>query len=128
MSLTYSVGVQTKTPEGTIANTTDNFIGNAASIVDASIPAATADQVEACAVTVANLVMCVLYSVLALTIKTYAAGVLKQTINLPAGKQMVWDTNSTFDNPFTDNFDELKISNADGTKATTLKARFLMSN
>ena len=128
MSLTYSIGIQTKTPEGTIANTTDSFVGNAASIVDAAVPAATTDQVEACSVKVANLVMCVLFSAVALTIKTYEGVTLKQTIALPAGKQMLWDQNSTFANPFVDDFDSIKISNADPSKATTLKARFLMSN
>lgn len=128
MALTYSVGVQTKTPEGTIANTTESFNGNVGAIVDAVVPAATVDQVEACSVKVANLVMCILFSPLAVTIKTYEAGVLKQTMALAAGKQLVWDQNSTFANPFTDDFDTMKISNADVAKSTTVKARFLSSN
>jgi|ERR1700687_2761465 len=128
MSLTYSLGVQFKTPEGTIANTTESFTGNTGSVVDTSIPAATTDQAENCNVVIADLVAFVLFAPLAVTVKSYKATVLKQTVDLAAGKQLVWDTNSTFTNPFTDDFDTLKISNADLTKATIFKARFLMSN
>jgi hypothetical protein len=128
MAFTHSVGVQYKSQEGTIANTTDSFNGNAEEGMDVAVPASTVDQVEALAVTVANITSLCLFSAVALTVKTYAAGVLKQTINLSAGKQLVWNNASHFANPFTDNFDTLKLSNADLVKATTFKARFLLSD
>jgi hypothetical protein len=128
MAFQHSVGVLYKSQEGTIANTTDAFNGNAESGIDVAVPATTVDQVEPLAVTVANIVSLCLFSAVALTVKTYAAGVLKQTINLPAGKQLVWNNASSFANPFTDNFDTIKLSNADPVKATTFKARFLLSD
>jgi hypothetical protein len=128
MAFTHSVGVQYKSQEGTIANTTDSFNGNAEEGMDVAVPANTVDQVEALAITVANIVSLCLFSAVALTVKTYAAGVLKQTINLPAGKQLVRNNTSSFANPLTDNFDTMKLSNADLVKATTFKARFLLSD
>jgi hypothetical protein len=128
MAFQHSVGVLYKSQEGTIANTTDAFNGNAEAGLDVAVPANTVDQVEALAVTVASLVSLCLFSAIALTVKTYAACVLKQTINLPAGKQLVWNNTSSFANPFTNDFDTIKLSNADPVKATTLKARFLLSD
>jgi len=125
---THSIGVLYKSQEGTIANTTESFSGAAEEGVDVSVPAATTDQAEAINITIAKLQSLCLFSALALTVKTYAASVLKQTITLTAGKQLVWDVNSTFANPFTNDFDTLKLTNADPTKATTFKARFLLSD
>jgi hypothetical protein len=127
-TFTHSVGVLYKSQEGTISNTTSSFVGNAEEGLDVSIPAATTDQPEAIAITVANLVSFCLFSALAVTVKSYAAGVLKQTITLAAGKELVWYNGSTFTNPFTNDFDTLKITNADPTKATTFKARFLLTD
>jgi hypothetical protein len=128
MAFSHSVGVLYKSQEGTIANTTDNFTGNAEEGIDVTVPAATTDQVEALSVTVANIVSLCLFSAVALTVKTYAAGVLKQTINLPAGKQLTWNNASSFANPFTNDFDTMKLTNADPTKSTTFKARFLLGD
>ncbi|SRR6266498_1469931 len=128
MAFTHSVGVVYKSQEGTIANTTDSFVGNAEEGLDVAVPASTTDQVEALAITVANIVSVCLFSAVALTVKTYAAGVLKQTIALPAGKQLTWNNASSFANPFTNDFDTMKVTNADLTKATTFKARFLLSD
>ena len=125
---THSIGVLYKSPEGTIANTTESFTGAADEGVDVSVPAATTDQAEGCSVDVSKLVSLCLFSQLALTVKTYAGGTLKQTVNLTAGKQLVWDQNSSYANPFTDDFDTIKLSNADPTKATAFKARFLLSD
>jgi hypothetical protein len=128
MAFTHSVGVLYKSQEGTISNTTTSFVGNAEEGVDVSVPAATTDQPEAIAITVANLVSFCLFSALAVTVKSYAAGVLKQTVTLAAGKELVWYAGGGFTNPFTNDFDTLKITNADPTKATTFKARFLLTD
>jgi hypothetical protein len=129
MAFTHSIGVLYKSQEGTIANTTDPFTGNAEEGLDVNVPAATTAQAEALAITVANLVsLCLFSTTTAVVIKTYAAGVLKDTINLAAGKQLVWNNASTFANPFSVNFDTIKLDNADPTKATTFKARFLLSD
>ena len=125
---THSIGVLYKSAEGTIANTTESFTGAAEEGVDVSVPAATTDQAEAINVTIAKIQSLCLFSPLALTVKTYAATVLKQTITLTAGKQLVWDTNSTFANPFTNDFDTIKLSNADPTKAAAFKLRVLLSD
>jgi hypothetical protein len=61
-------------------------------------------------------------------VKTYAAGVLKQTIALAAGKQLVWNSSSAFANPFTNDFDTMKLTNADVSKSTNFKARFLLTD
>ena len=128
MAFTHSVGVLYKSQEGTISNTTTSFVGNAEEGLDVSIPPATTDQAEAISITVANLVSFCLFSALAVTVKSYAAGVLKQTVTLAAGKELVWYSGGTFTNPFTNDFDTLKITNADPTKATTFKARFLLTD
>jgi len=127
MSYKHSVGVLYHSPEGNIANTTEDFLGDENEGIDTTVPPTTVDQVEELSIDVSTIVCCCLYSAVALTVKTYAAGVLKQTINLRAGKQIVWDENSPFANPFTDDFDHMKLSNADLTKATNFKARFLLN-
>src|SRR6266567_5517250 len=101
MSYTDSIGVQYKSAEGTITNTTENFTGDAHEGVDTTVPPATTDQVEGCSVDVSKIVSCCLFSAVALTVKTYAAGVLKDTIALLAGKQIVWTNTSPYANPFT---------------------------
>jgi hypothetical protein len=128
-TFTHSIGVLYKSQEGTIANTTDSQTGNAEEGIDVAVPAATTDQVEPLAITVANIKMCCLFSTITdLVVKTYAAGVLKQTINLTAGKQLTWVLGSTYANPFTNDFDTFKVSNADPVKVTNFKARFLLTD
>jgi hypothetical protein len=127
-SFTHSVGVTYKSQEGTITNTTESFTGDAEEGIDTTVPAATTDQVEACPITVAKITSCCMYSAVALTVKTYAAGVLKQTIALAAGKQLVWNSSSAFANPFTNDFDTMKLTNADVSKSTNFKARFLLTD
>jgi hypothetical protein len=128
MAFTHSVGVLYKSQEGTITNTTDSYIGNAEEGLDVSVPAATTDQAEAISVTVANIVSLCLFSPLALTVKTYAGATLKDTIALAANKQIVWTNTSPYANPFANNFDTIKLTNADPTKAAAFKARFLLSD
>jgi hypothetical protein len=125
---THSVGVTYKTPEGTITNITESFTGEGEAGVDTTIAAATTDHAEGCSVDVSKIVSCCMFSALDTTAKTYAAGVLKQTFSLVAGKQMVWKSSDVAANPFTDDFDTLKITNGDGTKSTTFKARFLLTD
>jgi hypothetical protein len=125
---THSVGIQYKSPEGTIANTTEDFHGDFNEGIDTNVPPSTVDQVEACPVTVAKIVSCCIFSAVAVTLKTYAAGVLKQTIPVAAGKQITWGNTFTFACPFTDNFDTMKISNADPAKNTNFKARFCLTD
>jgi len=128
-TFTHSIGVLYKSQEGTIANTTESQVGNAEEGLDPTVPAATTDQVEPLNIIVANIKMCCLFSTATdLTVKTYASGVLKQTIALTAGKQLTWVVGSTFANPFTDNFDTMKLTNADPVKSTVFKARFLLTD
>lgn len=127
MSYKHSIGVLYKTTEGTIANTTEDFLGDENEGIDTTVPPATTDQVEELSIDVSAIVSCAMFSAVALTVKTYAAGVLKQTIVLTAGKMVLWDHNSSFANPFTDDFDTMKLTNADVTKSTNFKARFLLN-
>src|SRR2546430_243046 len=107
---THSVGVLYKSDQGTIANTTESFTGNAESGVKADIPAGSTDLAFVVPlVTRVNVVSCCLVSTLATTVKTYLATVLKDTLTLAAGKQLEWDSNSAAPNPFTSNFDEIKV-------------------
>ncbi len=128
MSYTDSIGIQYKSAEGTITNTTESFTGDAHEGIDTTVPAATVDQVEGCSVDISKIKSCVLYAPLAVTVKTYLATVLKDTIPLVANKQLVWDINSTFALPFSSDFDTMKVSNADLTKSTAFKARFLLTD
>jgi len=128
MAFSHSIGVLYKSQEGTISNTTQAFTGNAEEGVDVSVPAATTAQAEALAVTVANIVSCCLFSNLALTVKTYLGGTLKDTIVLAAGKELTWYQGSQAAIPFSANFDTIKLDNADPTKAATFKARFLLTD
>jgi hypothetical protein len=125
---THSIGVLYKTKEGTISSTTQSFTGNGEEGLDVSVPAATTAQAEPLTVTVANIVSCCLFSNLALTVKTYLAGVLKDTIALAAGKELTWYQGSQAAIPFSSNFDTMKLDNGDPVKAAGFKATFLLTD
>lgn len=129
MSFSHSVGVLYRSAEGTIANTTETNVGNMETGLDVVVPNSTTDQVEPIAVDVSRIQsFCMYSSATALTIKTYASAVLKQTLVIAAGQQETWTLNSPFTNPLTDDFDTIKLTNADGIKSTTFKFRCLQND
>jgi hypothetical protein len=126
---THSVGVLYKSDEGTLANTTESFTGNAETGIKADVPAGAIDQsYKVPTVTVLNIVSCCMVTTLATTVKTYLATVLKDTLALTAGKQLVWDSNSAAPIPFTSNFDEVRVTNPDNSKITPFRLAVLLTN
>jgi len=126
MPFTHKIGVNYTNDAGTIASTVETLTGGEEVGLDVNVPPSTTDQLYPLGVTAVDILSMTIYSLNALVIKTYLGGVLKQTINLAAGQQDIWTTNSSFTCPITSDFDHVKVTNSDPSVTARLRARFLM--
>jgi hypothetical protein len=128
MAVTHKRGTSYTTDAGTVATTNETFTGDSEINVDFVVADNTTDGVCAVpSVDVSQIMSTMLYSDKSITVKTYAATVLVDTIAVTGGKQINWASTDTGDCPFTADFDELKITNTADEAAAKVKLRVLLN-
>lgn len=108
VAMTYGTGVQSSVYSFTQTNTGETN-------VDESMTAGAADVVVAWAATLADVKSLLVVASVAMTLKTYAATVLKDTIALAAGVPIIWQDGigwTLADVGFAYDFDQVKVSSA----------------
>lgn len=96
--------------------------------VSESIPAASTDLVVAWGQDISQIKSLLVMADGALTVKTYLATVLKDTITLAANVPLVWQADWCYtlaEAGFAYDFDQVKVTNGSSTTAVTLSVRCL---
>jgi len=124
---THTTGITYKSDAGTITSTTETFTGDGEANYDGVIPGGTTNAEVDVAAAHANILSMVLFSNVATTIKVNSSSAPDDTINLPAGGQVVWNTNHPEACPFTVDVTKLFITNG-GAGAATVKVRILLDS
>lgn len=106
----------------TIAGTINSAVTGEAN-VDPVVPATTVNQAVVIAVTIADVADVFVMSDQDVTLLTNSTGSPAETINLKAGKPVLWYTNCGWTNPFSHNITAIYLSNA-GAKSANVKIRF----
>lgn len=121
---THTTGITYKSDAGTITSTTETFTGDVESDYDGVIAPSTTNAEIDISVIKNNIKSMVLFSNVAVTLKVNSSSVPDDTIVLPAGGQVVWNTNHPEACPFTVDVTKIFVTNG-GTAAATLKIRVL---
>ena len=124
MSLTHTVGITYRTELGTIANTTDSYSGDAEINLDDTVAGPSTHKQYNVSCVAADIKSLCIYSDKALTLKTNSTTVPGNTINVLAGKQIVWNLDHAELCPITTSVTTLYVTNA-GTTTANLKIRIL---
>jgi hypothetical protein len=120
---TQTYTVVTNNTQGTVSGSLQE-VGSSEIVLDQTIPANSTNLLYTISLIAANLQSFIMLSDSDLTVKTNSSSAPANTINLKAGKPLVWDiSNGYYPNPFTVNVTAFYSTN--GTVATNFKCRFL---
>jgi hypothetical protein len=124
---THSIGVVYKNDEGAITSTTHTYTNDTEQGVDALVPAGATNKEWDIAITVANMKSMVLYSDQNVTLKTNSTSSPQDTINLVAGKEIIYTSDGAAGGaiPFAGNVTKFYITNG-GLKDANFKYRGLL--
>lgn len=103
---TYSVA----TPGGTIT-IIDTVTGGGEAVIDEVLPANQTDVEYAMSLDASQIKGFIIKSAVAATIKTNSSGSPGQTINVAAGKGIIWHLGNGFSNPLTPDITKIFITN-----------------
>lgn len=98
------------TPDG-LTQGTSTVSGDAEAKIDMTMPASQTNILYNIAFTYANIKSFALYCAAACTVKTNSSGAPDNTIAIPAGYNICWDTSSIFANPFTADVTKIYVTN-----------------
>jgi len=127
MAFTHTTTIGYKSDAGTITSTSEVLTGDGEANYDGVIPGGTTNAEVDLVAAHANIRSMVLFSNVATTVKVNSSSAPDDTINLPAGGQVVWNTNHPEACPFTVDVTKLFITNA-GAAAATVKIRILLDS
>ena len=125
--LTHKKVLQYMAGSDRIASTTESVSGDGETAYDGVIPTSGTPNVEIdVAFAFANVKSLVLYSSQAMTLKTNSSGAPDDTIVIPAGGAIVWNTNDVAACPFTANVTKIYATNGSASVTATLRIRVLL--
>jgi len=124
---THSIGVLYKSDEGSVSSTTHTYTDDTEAGVDAVVAAGQTNKEWDIALTVANIRSMVLFCDQNVTLKTNSTSSPQDTINLVAGKEVVFTSDGAAGGavPFAGNVTKFYITNG-GLKDANFKFRALL--
>jgi hypothetical protein len=124
--LSHSISVGYKDDAGTVSSTVHTYSDDSEYNEDMLAAAGATNKEYDVAFTLSKLISLVLFSDQAVTIKTNSSSAPQDTINLQAGKEVIWTTDGAAGgaNPFAGNVTKFFITNA-GVKDANVKFRAL---
>jgi hypothetical protein len=125
----YATAVQTEsytTQDGVIVQSTFTYSADSEAGLNLVVAGLTTNQPIAIALTIAQIRSMVIWSNLAVTLKTNSSGSPQDTFNLVADKPLMWDTDTWYPIPFLGNVTEMFVTNP-GAQAATVVLRFLLA-
>lgn len=120
MSFTHSIVTSYKTAAITVTNTTDTYTSDGEVNESFVVPASTTNYEVDVVVDVSQIKAMVMYSDLAVTVKTNSTGTATDTIALAAKKQVVWTTDHLEAKPLTGDVTKMFVTNANLTAANVV--------
>jgi hypothetical protein len=124
---THTLGVTYKNDAGTITSTTDTFNADAEANLDITVAAGATNLEADITFDPTKAQSLVLFSDKDLTLKVNSTSSPAETIALAAGKQQVWNINSSYANPFgATAVTKFYLTNA-GSTAANFKFRCLLN-
>lgn len=123
--LTHKVGQSYSDDSGTVTSTVATYTDDSEVALDASVPASTTNKEYDLAVSKTDIKSMVLYSDVAVTIKTNSSSTPQETIALAAKQSLIWASDHSETCPFANDVTKFFISNA-GTAAANVKFRALL--
>lgn len=124
MSFTHTISQSWTNGSGSVSKALP-LTGSSETNVDVVVPDSTTNQLQAFALTTANMLSYFILSNVDCTLKTNSTGSPANTISLKAGVPLTWSTSvSYFSNVFTTNVTAMYFTNASGQQAR-INLRFL---
>ena len=111
---------------GLASSVTGTYTGQTSKEFDGTVPASTTGFLISLTMAKTAMQSILIYSSLAVTLKTNSDTSPAQTINLAAGQQINWGSDFTTPNPITADVTAIYIDNAQ-TSPTTVKIRVLLT-
>lgn len=107
----HEVTTKVVTPTRTLNYTTRSYEGDGLAEFSGSIAGSTSNKALDIKLDVSQIKSLTMQATVAMTLRMNASGT-PYTISLPAGKEIVWNSDASGSNPFTTDVEEMDVSNS----------------